>query len=52
MAGAQSGITSDIEPGQVVLGSPALPHRLFLKAFTIYKRLPEMYQTLKKLQKL
>jgi UDP-3-O-[3-hydroxymyristoyl] glucosamine N-acyltransferase len=52
MAGAQSGITSDIEPGQVVLGSPALPHRLFLKASTIYKRLPEMYQTLKKLQKL
>jgi UDP-3-O-[3-hydroxymyristoyl] glucosamine N-acyltransferase len=52
MAGAQSGITSDIEPNQVVLGSPALPHRLFLKASTIYKRLPEMYQTLKKLQKL
>jgi UDP-3-O-[3-hydroxymyristoyl] glucosamine N-acyltransferase len=52
MAGAQSGITSDIEPNQIVLGSPALPHRLFLKASTIYKRLPEMYQTLKKLQKL
>ncbi len=51
IASAKTGIHNDIGAGEIVSGSPAMPHALFLKAATIYKRLPEMYQTLKKLSK-
>lgn len=51
IASAQTGIHNDIAAGEVVSGSPAMPHSLFLKVATIYKRLPEMYQTVKKLSK-
>lgn len=51
IATAKAGIHNDIEPGSIVAGSPAIPHRLFLKATAIYNRLPEMYQSLKQLQK-
>jgi UDP-3-O-[3-hydroxymyristoyl] glucosamine N-acyltransferase len=48
---AQSGILSDVEPGETVSGTPAMPHQIYLKATLIYRRLPEMYKTLKKIQK-
>ena len=51
IASARTGITSDIEPGAVISGYPAVSHKLWLKAATIYSRLPEMYQTLKHLQR-
>jgi UDP-3-O-[3-hydroxymyristoyl] glucosamine N-acyltransferase len=51
IASAQSGIHNDIPAGEIVSSSPAVPHKLYLKASAIYKRLPEMYQTLKRLQK-
>ncbi len=51
IASAKTGIHSDIEPGITVSGYPAIPHRVWLKAATIYSRIPEMYQTLKQLQK-
>ena len=51
IATAQSGIHSDIAPGEIVSSSPAVPNKLYLKASAIYKRLPEIYQTLKRLQK-
>jgi len=51
IATAQTGIPSDIAPGAIVSSSPAVPNKLYLKVSAIYKRLPEMYQTLKKLQK-
>ncbi len=51
IATAQSGIHGDIQPGEIVSSSPAVPNKLYLKASAIYKRLPEMYQTLKRLQK-
>ncbi len=36
---AQTGVISSIkEPGQVLLGSPALPHRQFLRAYTVFRR--------------
>ena len=44
---AQSGVHSDIEAGQVMSGSPAVPNKLYLKVSAIYKRLPEMYQAFK-----
>lgn len=51
IATAQTGITSDIAPGEIVSSSPAVSHKLYLKVSAIYKRLPEMYKTLKRLQK-
>jgi UDP-3-O-[3-hydroxymyristoyl] glucosamine N-acyltransferase len=46
---AQTGVHNDIAAGEVVSGSPAIPHKQFLKVAAIYKRLPEIYQAVKKL---
>lgn len=51
IATAKAGIHNDIDPGEIVTGTPALPHKVFLKASAVYRRLPEMYKTLQKLQK-
>lgn len=51
IASAKTGIHSDVQPGITVSGYPAIPHRVWLKAATIYNRLPEMYQNLKQLQR-
>ncbi|WP_267382729.1 UDP-3-O-(3-hydroxymyristoyl)glucosamine N-acyltransferase [Cyanobacterium sp. uoEpiScrs1] len=51
IATAQTGIPHDISSGEIVSSSPAVPNKLYLKASAIYKRLPEIYQTLKRLQK-
>ncbi|MGP0129204.1 MAG: UDP-3-O-(3-hydroxymyristoyl)glucosamine N-acyltransferase [cyanobacterium endosymbiont of Rhopalodia musculus] len=51
IATAQTGITNNISPGEIVSSSPAVSNKLYLKVSAIYKRLPEMYQTLKRLQK-
>lgn len=50
-AAAQTGITSDLAPGSVVMGTPAVPFRQFWKTAALWSRLPEMYQTLKQLQR-
>lgn len=51
IAAARAGILSDVAPGAVVSGTPAISHKLYIKAAVIYSRLPEMYQSLKRLQK-
>jgi len=51
IASAQSGIHSDIAPGEIVSGSPAIPHKLYLKVSAVSRRLPEIYQNLKQLQR-
>ena len=51
IASAQTGILKDVAPGEIVSGSPAIPHKLYLRASAIYSRLPEIYQNLKQLQK-
>jgi UDP-3-O-[3-hydroxymyristoyl] glucosamine N-acyltransferase len=51
IATAKAGIHHDVEPGAIVTGIPAIPHKVFLKAAAIYHRLPEMYETLKQLQR-
>lgn len=51
IATAQTGIHNDIAPGEIVSSSPAVSNKLYLKASAIYKKLPEMYQTLKRIQK-
>lgn len=49
-AGAQTGITNAVAPGAIVAGNPAMPNRLFLKVSAISKRLPEIYQVIKKIK--
>lgn len=51
IASAKAGIHNDVEAGSIVSGTPAVPHKLFLKVSAIYSRLPEMYQTIKQLQR-
>jgi UDP-3-O-[3-hydroxymyristoyl] glucosamine N-acyltransferase len=51
IASSKSGIHSDVEAGMVVSGYPAVANRLWLKAVAIYNRLPEIYKTVKKLQR-
>lgn len=49
--GAQAGIHGDIPAGEIMVGSPAMSRKLFLKVSALLHRLPEMHQTLKQLQK-
>ena len=51
IATAKAGIHKNVAPGEIVTGVPAIPHKLFLKASAVYNRLPDMYQTLKQLQR-
>jgi UDP-3-O-[3-hydroxymyristoyl] glucosamine N-acyltransferase len=48
---AKSGIISNVTAGEVVSGNPVMPHRQFLRVSALLKRLPEMYETLKQLQR-
>jgi UDP-3-O-[3-hydroxymyristoyl] glucosamine N-acyltransferase len=48
---SQSGVHGEINPGEVVSGSPAIPNRLWLKATALYSRLPELHKSLKQVQK-
>lgn len=51
IASAKAGIHNDIAPGEIVSGMPAIPHKIYLKASAIYSRLPDIYQSLKQLQR-
>ena len=48
---AQTGVLGNVAPGEVVSGTPAVSHKAYLKVAAIYDRIPEMYQSLKKLQR-
>lgn len=49
--GGQSGVTQTVPPGKVISGTPAFPHREWLKASLIFQKLPEMKRTLAALEK-
>jgi UDP-3-O-[3-hydroxymyristoyl] glucosamine N-acyltransferase len=51
MIGAQGGVTNDVPAGQVYSGTPAMPHREWLKASASYAHLADMRKTLARLQK-
>ena len=48
---AKAGVHNNIAPGEVVCGSPAMPYRTYLKVSAILNRLPEIYQSVKRLQR-
>lgn len=51
MVGAQSGIGSDIPEGTIYSGSPAIPHKTWLRAQSIYAKLPEYIRRLQELER-
>lgn len=49
---AQSGIAGKIiEPNQAVFGSPAIPYGDFVRAFTVFKQLPDLAKKVSRLEK-
>lgn len=51
IASAKAGIHNDVPSQSIVSGIPALPHKLFLKVAATYRRLPEIYQSVKQLER-
>jgi UDP-3-O-[3-hydroxymyristoyl] glucosamine N-acyltransferase len=51
MVGGQSGVMGDVPAGSLLSGTPAIPHRDYLRASTLYGKLPEMRKTLQSLEK-
>lgn len=49
--GAQSGVMNDIKAGETVSGTPALPHKEWLKASAVFSHLPEMRKEITALKK-
>ncbi len=49
--GAQSGIAQDVNPGEIISGSPAFPHREWLRAQALFPKLPEIRKGLSALEK-
>jgi UDP-3-O-[3-hydroxymyristoyl] glucosamine N-acyltransferase len=51
MIGSQSGVAKSLGPGEIVSGSPAMAHRLWLRTSGIIPRLPDLSERLRKLEK-
>ncbi len=51
MVGAQSGIAGNLPSGEVFSGTPAIPHRNWLRASTSFAKLPEMRKEIGKLKR-
>lgn len=51
MVGAQSGVAHDLPANQAYSGSPAVPHREWLRTVTTLSKLPEMRKTLTDIEK-
>lgn len=52
MIGSRSGVAKSVPSGKIVSGSPALPHRSFLKISGLKNRLPQFNERLRKLEKM
>ncbi|MBI5887655.1 MAG: UDP-3-O-(3-hydroxymyristoyl)glucosamine N-acyltransferase [Deltaproteobacteria bacterium] len=52
MIGAQAGVAGDVPKGSVMSGYPAIPHGDWLRASTVFTKLPEMKKKLAELEKL
>jgi len=48
---AQSGVSHDVPAGKMISGSPAFDNRTWLRAVTIFQRLPEVLKRLERLEK-
>ena len=48
----QTGVPGDVEPGSILWGSPALPHKTFKRSYVVFKTLPEMQAKLREIENL
>lgn len=48
---AQSAVSHDIPPGKMISGSPGFDNRIWLRAVTIFQRLPELLKRIDRLEK-
>lgn len=48
---AQSAVSHDVPPGKIISGSPGFDNRVWLRAVTIFQRLPEMLKRLDRVEK-
>lgn len=48
---AQSGVSHDVPAGRMISGSPAFDNRTWLRAVTIFQRLPEMLRRLDRVER-
>ena len=48
---AQSAVSHDVAPGKMVSGSPGFDNRVWLRAVTIFQRLPELLKRLDRVEK-
>ncbi len=51
LVGPQSGVAQNLSPQQAYSGSPAMPHREWLRTVAIYPKLPEMKRSLADMEK-
>jgi UDP-3-O-[3-hydroxymyristoyl] glucosamine N-acyltransferase len=51
MIGSQSGVAKSIPAGEVVSGTPTMPHRLFLRTRSLISKLPELNEKIRSLEK-
>ena len=51
MVGSQSGVAKNVKTGEIVSGSPAMPHRLWLRTSGLLPRLPDFSERLRNLEK-
>jgi UDP-3-O-[3-hydroxymyristoyl] glucosamine N-acyltransferase len=49
--GAQAGVVGSVEPGQEVLGSPAIPIQLMRRIAACYPKLPDMRSSVRRLER-
>lgn len=51
MVGPQSGVAENLPANQVFTGSPAIPHREWLRSAALFSKLPEMKRLLSEMEK-
>lgn len=51
MIGSQSGVAKSLGQGEIVSGSPAISHRLWLKTSALIPRLPDLVARIRRLEK-
>lgn len=50
MVGAQSGVAQNLPANQAFTGTPVMPHRKYLRAATLFTKLPEMRKSLMEME--
>lgn len=48
---ARSGVQNNVKDGEIVAGFPAMPHRLWLRTRALIRRLPDLFDRVKKIEK-